>query len=146
MRDPAVVDAPVTLKRAVRRMAGLLAVAKAVLRSRDEELERRLLLRETTHDVRLVPVLCLLWGVSAVTAARDEALLRGLFITGAAVLCAAGLWWFLAARRLRRPTRRRRRSVAAGLVLGVLVALVGCLLGLVRTADPGQRQLWSAVR
>lgn len=140
-------NGPAALERAVQGIVGLLVVAKAVLRSRDEELERHLLLRETTHDVRLVPVVCLLWGVSAVTAARDEALLRGLFITGAAVLCAAGLWWFLTPRRRRRRgTRRRRGSVAAGLVLGVLVALVGCLLGLVRTADPGQRQLWSAVR
>ncbi|MDQ0708676.1 competence protein ComEC [Arthrobacter woluwensis] len=136
----------VILRRAVRGLASLLAVAKAALRSRDEELERRLLLRETTHDVRLVPVLCLLWVVSAVTAARDEALLRVLAITGAAALGTVALWWFFIARRLRRPrTGRPRRSVGAGLALGVLVALLGCLLGLVRTADPGQRQLWSAV-
>lgn len=137
-----------------------LATARAAFRAHDEQLERRLLLRETTHDVRLVPTLCLLWTVSAVTAARDEALLRVLAVVGVVLICAIGLCRLLHTRllsarslsarslsvRRRPPSSPRNRGMGACLVLAALAALVGCVLGLARTADPGSRHLWGAVQ
>lgn len=140
------------LKDAGSGAAQRLAAVRAAFRAHDEQLERRLLLRETTHDVRLVPALCLLWAVSAVTAARNEALLRVLVLVGVVLLCAVGLFWLLLARflftRRRRPvpSSPRSRSIGACLVLATVAALAGCVLGLARMADPGSHHLWDEVQ
>ncbi|MEZ2371471.1 ComEC/Rec2 family competence protein [Arthrobacter sp. RCC_34] len=140
------------LKRAGPGAARWLAAARAAFRAHDKQVERRLLLREAAHDVRLVPALCLLWTVGAVTAARNDALLRLLAVMGAVLLGAVGLCWFLltrfdsSRRRCSASPSPRSRSIGACLVLATVAALVGCVLGLARMADPGSRHVWDEMR
>ena len=133
------------LRRAGRRMTEGVSAVRAVFRGRDEELERRLLLSERFHDVRLVPVLSLLWLVSAVTAVRDAGLLRALVVVLLLGLASGTLWGFVRSRKRAMPVSGRRgRGVGFAFGLAALVGLLGCGLGLGRTADPAWRHLWAA--